>query len=57
MESAKSCALLKIAEILPEDKRDRLSSVMEMQHSEIIFDLDLMTHLSRFRPGKIIATN
>ena len=51
IESSKSCALLKIAEILPEDKRDRLANVMEMQHSEIIFDLVLMSHLSRFRPG------
>lgn len=52
IESAKSCALLKIEEILPQDKRDRLATVMEMPHSEILFNLDLMSHLSTFRPGE-----
>jgi hypothetical protein len=50
IESSKCHALQMIADILPQAKRDRLTAVMEMQHSEIDFSLNLLCHSAQFQP-------
>ena len=50
IESSKCRALQMISQILPEAKRDRLTTVMEMQQSEIDFNFNLFCHSSQFQP-------
>jgi hypothetical protein len=51
IESSKCRVLEKIAEILPEQKRDSLTRISEMPQSEINFVLDLSSHLNQFGPN------
>ena len=51
IETCRRESLSKISQILPESKRDILTALMDMpRHSEIVFDLNLSTNLSQFRP-------